>query len=384
MSKVFVRGSWYTRGVNDDPLTVSQMYNMTRGLDPVEQKKIRQWLGIYENSAVPATSSIGPSHLSPEVFQLDFEDTHLRTLVIAILELSQYGMYSLPYPRLFQLIRRLHYELTTTTPDTEESIYAHCLTMCYFVLIVRIVQISSEHPIVRRLSLELRQFEPNNITDTLLVILARSPLRLQCPFLDFRFSLQDAYTPHNILNICKDFAGYFDTDVSGNFFTNSSIQAYLCYNEEVSGLSPENYWYGKVWMNPPYTAVNEMKEVKLLEWVKKALVLWDAESKQVEEIFMFMPNNSTTAWYNLLVQAKDAGKCMMYDVTKTQQSLQSRGDCRPSYQYANVFIHFTCNLEASKTYFSQAKYVVFKAHSKQTSKKRKRETKDVTPLFRPL
>jgi phage N-6-adenine-methyltransferase len=98
------------------------------------------------------------------------------------------------------------------------------------------------------------------------------------------------FTPPEILKLARDFMGGFDLDPASSEAAQKNVQAAHFFDKDRDGLTQE--WWGKVWMNPPYSRALMSKFVdKLLKEM--------AEGRVIEAIVL-THNFTDTAWFHSL------------------------------------------------------------------------------------
>lgn len=96
------------------------------------------------------------------------------------------------------------------------------------------------------------------------------------------------FTPKKILDLVHQQFGMIDLDPCCEDSNNPNVVARDYYTHIEDGLKQE--WYGKVFVNPPYSAT------KL--WVEKAIK--EYQKGNAEEILMLLPARVDTKWHYLL------------------------------------------------------------------------------------
>lgn len=95
------------------------------------------------------------------------------------------------------------------------------------------------------------------------------------------------YTPKEYIDRAKEVLGEIDLDPASSRSAQTVVQAKDYFDEETDGLEQE--WFGRVWLNPPYTQPNISNFVhKLCE---------EYESGRIKEAILLTHNYSDTSWY---------------------------------------------------------------------------------------
>jgi len=99
------------------------------------------------------------------------------------------------------------------------------------------------------------------------------------------------YTPYLLLaQVCEFYGGTIDLDPCSNSLVSPHIPALVHYTEEMNGLNLP--WFGKVFVNPPYS------RRELRPFVEKAIN--EAKAKKEIEIVLLVPARTDTQWHTLL------------------------------------------------------------------------------------
>jgi len=98
------------------------------------------------------------------------------------------------------------------------------------------------------------------------------------------------YTPPEYIEAARSVLYGIDTDPASSAEANKIVSADVFYTIDNSGL--DNDWYGKVWMNPPYS------QPAITKFCKKLIEQIDL--KNVVEAITLTNNATETKWFNLL------------------------------------------------------------------------------------
>ena len=105
------------------------------------------------------------------------------------------------------------------------------------------------------------------------------------------------YTPPEYVEAARTVLGHFDIDVASNDIAQQTIKASRYYTIEDSSLELDAYWFGTVWMNPPYSRVIQQFCDKLVReysfgHTKAAIVLTN--------------NGTDTSWWHSIANIASA------------------------------------------------------------------------------
>jgi DNA N-6-adenine-methyltransferase (Dam) len=108
------------------------------------------------------------------------------------------------------------------------------------------------------------------------------------------------YTPADIIDAARDVLGGIDLDPASSPLANATVKAERYYTIDDDGLSQP--WWGRVWMNPPYT-------VRLIDQFIARLI--DEHRAGNVTAALVLTNNSTdTGWWQSLARCSE-GLCML-------------------------------------------------------------------------
>lgn len=77
------------------------------------------------------------------------------------------------------------------------------------------------------------------------------------------YTPDDYHTPSTILKPVKAFIGIIDVDPASHPHANKKVGARVFYTRETNGLSQQ--WYGKVWLNPPFSQYSDFTKKMIYE-----------------------------------------------------------------------------------------------------------------------
>lgn len=114
------------------------------------------------------------------------------------------------------------------------------------------------------------------------------------PFVSYNSGNNEWYTPAEYIELAREVMRSIDLDPASSDIANEVVRAREYYTSDTDGLS--NGWFGKVWLNPPYSSELITKFTdKLLE-----------ELPNIEEAIMLVNNATETEWFNKLVKSSSA------------------------------------------------------------------------------
>lgn len=96
------------------------------------------------------------------------------------------------------------------------------------------------------------------------------------------------YTPECVWRKVQDFFGVISLDPCSNSHDRPNVPAQNVYTKEDDGLSKE--WYGKVFVNPPYS--------KVKVWTEK--LVSEVDSGRTIEACLFPKVDTSTRWFDLI------------------------------------------------------------------------------------
>lgn len=101
------------------------------------------------------------------------------------------------------------------------------------------------------------------------------------------------YTPTYIIEAAKEVMGGIDLDPASCDLANDSVGAERYFTEKDNGLDKE--WFGRVWLNPPYS----MPLIK--QFVDKLILEWNAGN--IDEACVLTNNATDTSWFHKLIES---------------------------------------------------------------------------------
>lgn len=109
-------------------------------------------------------------------------------------------------------------------------------------------------------------------------------------------SKDEWYTPLSVIEYVKEQMGHIDLDPATTARNAKLMEIPNFYTEETNGL--DKPWYGKVWLNPPFSNKKE--------WIRKARQ--EIDNGNCERIFILLP----MAFETMLWQEQILGKAIIH------------------------------------------------------------------------
>lgn len=131
------------------------------------------------------------------------------------------------------------------------------------------------------------------------------------PHVAYNSGNNEWYTPQKYIEMARTVLGYIDLDPASSKIANEIVKADRYFTAEENGLS--QVWYGKVWMNPPYS-----KEL-IGEFTKKFADEYEAGN--IIEGIVLVNNATETAWFTDMIRSASAvvfprGRILYYSPKK--------------------------------------------------------------------
>ena len=131
------------------------------------------------------------------------------------------------------------------------------------------------------------------------------------PHVAYNSGNNEWYTPQKYIEMARTVLGYIDIDPASSKIANETVKADNYFTAEENGLS--QVWYGKVWMNPPYS-----KEL-IGEFTKKFTDEYEAGN--IIEGIVLVNNATETAWFTDMIRSASAvvfprGRILYYSPKK--------------------------------------------------------------------
>ena len=150
------------------------------------------------------------------------------------------------------------------------------------------------------------------------------------PHVAYNSGNNEWYTPQKYIEMARTVLGYIDIDPASSKIANEIVKADRYFTAEENGLS--QVWYGKVWMNPPYS-----KEL-IGEFTKKFTDEYEAGN--IIEGIVLVNNATETAWFTDMIRSASAvvfprGRILYYS-PKKEIGAPLQGQ---------AFIYFGCNAD---------------------------------------
>lgn len=150
------------------------------------------------------------------------------------------------------------------------------------------------------------------------------------PHVAYNSGNNEWYTPQKYIEMARTVLGYIDLDPASSKIANEIVKADRYFTAEENGLS--QVWYGKVWMNPPYS-----KEL-IGEFTKKFTDEYEAGN--IIDGIVLVNNATETAWFTDMIRSASAvvfprGRILYYS-PKKEIGAPLQGQ---------AFIYFGCNAD---------------------------------------
>lgn len=153
------------------------------------------------------------------------------------------------------------------------------------------------------------------------------------------------YTPQKYIEAAREVMGEINLDPASNEAANQVVDADNYYSLENSAF--DNEWFGKVWMNPPYSRIIKLFAHKLVE---------EFEAGRVTEAVVVTNNGTDTQWFHKMGSVASAfclhkGRIGFINETGDQVQNNNKGQ---------IFTYLGSNPERFKEVFSEFGLVVTK------------------------
>ena len=157
---------------------------------------------------------------------------------------------------------------------------------------------------------------------------------------------EESYTPEQYLESARKVMGGIDLDPASNDMAQEDVQAGTYYTVEHDGLSKE--WFGRMWMNPPYTArvINQ--------FIDKAVKHFHAG--EISQAIILTNNNTDTSWFH-----QGAGASSAICFTAGRINFLKRDGSTSSPTNGQSFFYLGDDVDKFKAEFSQYGLVMVKA-----------------------
>lgn len=145
------------------------------------------------------------------------------------------------------------------------------------------------------------------------------------------------YTPERYIELARAVLGKIDLDPASCEYANRTVRAARYFSEENDGLCQE--WFGRVWMNPPYSADLVGK------FTRKFVEEYDAG--HISEGIVLVNNATETAWFAYMT---DVASAAVFTRGRIRYMSPERDSLAPLQGQA--FIYFGNNTERFINVFS--------------------------------
>ncbi len=144
------------------------------------------------------------------------------------------------------------------------------------------------------------------------------------------------YTPPRYIELARSVMGEIDLDPASNELAQGWIKAKTFYTATDDSLSKP--WFGRMWLNPPYTGVSR--------WIDKALAEYD--SNAITEAILLVKPADGASWYKQL--NKRFPRC---GVDHRIKFIDQNGVVQPRPAHGNCFYYLGQNLKLFGEVFGQ-------------------------------
>lgn len=125
-------------------------------------------------------------------------------------------------------------------------------------------------------------------------------LRLNHPHVSHNSGENEWYTPPNIIERARATMGVIDCDPASSAVANGLVMATTFYTAEQDGLAQT--WFGRVWMNPPYS--NPLCSQFCAALTRKF------EAGEIEQACVLVNNATETGWFQAMLRVA-ASACFL-------------------------------------------------------------------------
>jgi phage N-6-adenine-methyltransferase len=157
---------------------------------------------------------------------------------------------------------------------------------------------------------------------------------------------EEWYTPREFIESARKVMGEITVDPASNEWAQGNVKADTYFTIDDDGLTKD--WFGKVWMNPPYTSRVINKFIEKL--------IGHYQSGDVSEAIVLTNNSTDTSWFH---QGAKTASAICFTSGRIN-FLKSDGK-RSSPTNGQSFFYFGCNVEAFKNAFSVHGLIMVKA-----------------------
>lgn len=145
-------------------------------------------------------------------------------------------------------------------------------------------------------------------------------------------------TPSKFIELARKVMGSIDTDPASNDFAQQTVQATTYYTYFDNGL--DKPWYGKVWLNPPYSRGNLKKFSEKL--------IWEFKYGDCDEAIVLTSASTDTRWFHELSKVASA-ICLTRGRIKF---IRLDGSIGKSPTSGHAFFYLGPNVNAFRNHFS--------------------------------
>jgi ParB family chromosome partitioning protein len=151
------------------------------------------------------------------------------------------------------------------------------------------------------------------------------------------------YTPREYISLARAVMGDIDVDPASTELAQQTVKAGQYFNEDQNGLRQN--WYGRVWLNPPYS------RVLIRKFVGKLLVEWNA--RRITEAIALTHNFTDAMWFHDAVSAAD-----IVCFTQGRIKFNHPGGTMSKPPHGQAFFYFGPNVDGFKREFGRVGSIV--------------------------
>lgn len=150
------------------------------------------------------------------------------------------------------------------------------------------------------------------------------------------------YTPPQYIALARTVLGDIDLDPASCEEAQLTVKAQRYFNEQQNGLC--HAWYGRVWLNPPYS------KVLVKKFIAKFLMEWDAG--RIIEAIVLTHNFTDAVWFHDLAAIAD---CICF--TQGRVKFDHPGGAVSKPPHGQAFFYFGPKVELFKQTFGRVGFM---------------------------
>lgn len=150
------------------------------------------------------------------------------------------------------------------------------------------------------------------------------------------------YTPAKYIEMARQVMGDIDLDPATSEIAQEHIEAGAFFTKQDDGLAQD--WFGRVWLNPPYT------QPEIAHFVKK--LVSEIRADRVAEAIMLTHNYTDTAWFHLAESI-----CSAICFTRGRIRFESPGGELAAPTQGQAFFYYGPNVERFRAVFGEVGFV---------------------------